>query len=61
MEKRYRRRDGSLVWVMLSVSLVRDDEGAPIYFVAQVEEIGDRKRAEAEAARLLALEREHVE
>ena len=61
MEKRYRRRDGSLVWVMLSVSLVRDDEGAPLYFVAQVEEIGDRKRAEAEAARLLALERNHVE
>jgi PAS domain S-box-containing protein len=61
MEKRYVRPDGSLVWVMLSVSLVRDADGAPLYFVAQVEDIGDRKRAEAESARLLALEREHVE
>jgi two-component system, sensor histidine kinase and response regulator len=61
MEKRYVRPDRSVVWVMLSVSLVRDAEGVPLYFVAQVQEIGDRKRAEAESARLLALEREHVE
>jgi PAS domain S-box-containing protein len=61
MEKRYVRPDGSLVWVMLSVSLVRDADGTPLHFVAQVQDIGDRKRAEAESARLLALEREHVE
>src|SRR5204863_112551 len=54
MEKRYVRPDGSLVWVMLSVSLVRDSDGAPLYFVAQVQDIGDRKRTEAESARLLA-------
>jgi PAS domain S-box-containing protein len=61
MEKRYLRLDGTTVWIMLSVSLVRDTEGAPLYFVAQIEDIGDRKRAEAEASRLLALERDHVE
>ena len=60
-EKRYLRPDGTTVWGMLSVSLVRDAGDAPLYFVAQVENIDDRKRAEAEAGRLLEREREHVE
>ncbi len=52
MEKRYVRRDGSLLWVMLSVSLIRDTDGTPLHFVSQVEEIGDRKRQEAELERM---------
>jgi PAS domain S-box-containing protein len=60
-EKRYLRPDGTTVWGMLSVSLVRDAGDAPLYFVAQIENIDDRKRAEAEAGRLLEREREHVE
>lgn len=46
MEKRYWRRDGQLVWVMLSVSLVRDREGAPLYLVSQIEDITERKEVE---------------
>ena len=61
MEKRYVRANGALVWVMLSVSLVRDADGTPLHFVSQIEDIGDRRQAQAEMARLLTLEREHVE
>ena len=46
MEKRYFHRDGSLVWVNLTVSLVRDAIGMPMHFIAIVEDIGSRKRAE---------------
>ncbi|WP_431483348.1 PAS domain S-box protein [Pseudomonas solani] len=52
LEKRYLRRDGSAVWALLAVSLVRDAEGRPLYFIAQIEDIDRRKRAEAELAEL---------
>ncbi len=44
MEKRYFHRDGHLVWTLLSVSLVRNRKGNPIYFVSQVEDITSRKQ-----------------
>ena len=43
MEKRYFRKDDSLVWVNLTVSLVRTPEGQPKYFIAVVEDITERK------------------
>jgi len=52
MEKRYVRRDGTRVWVLLSVSLVRDAAGAPLYFISQIQDIDARKRAEEELRRL---------
>ena len=52
MEKRYIRPDGEIVWVMLSVSLVRDDAGQPLYFLSQIEDIRERKRAQRELQRL---------
>ena len=52
IEKRYLRADGSVVWVMLSVSLVRDGDGEPLYFVAQIEDITERKHAHEELERL---------
>src|SRR5215510_4642549 len=45
-EKRYYRKDGSVVWVNLTVSLVRKADGAPDYFVSLIEDISARKRAE---------------
>jgi PAS domain S-box-containing protein len=44
MEKRYHRPSGEVVWALLSGSLVRDDEHAPLYFIAQVVDITERKR-----------------
>ncbi|HVS01269.1 MAG TPA: PAS domain S-box protein [Thermoanaerobaculia bacterium] len=47
MEKRYVRRDGSLVWGRLTVSAIRADPGQPAeYLVGMVEDITTRKRAE---------------
>jgi PAS domain S-box-containing protein len=48
MEKRYIHKAGHLVWVLLSVSLVRDTSDQPCYFVSQVQDITARKQAEAE-------------
>jgi len=45
--KRYVRKDGTSVDVMLSGSILRDREGAPLHYIAQVEDITERKRAEA--------------
>ena len=46
MDKRYYRKDGSIVWVNLTVSLVFDREGDPDYFVSVVKDISERKQAE---------------
>src|SRR4051794_5174642 len=48
LEKRYVRRDGSPVWVELSVSLQRDAAGKPDYFIGIVQDISERKRLEGE-------------
>jgi PAS domain S-box-containing protein len=52
LEKRYLHRDGHIVWGHLNGSLVRDDSGAPLYFVSQIQDITARKAAEAEFAQL---------
>lgn len=54
MEKRYRRKNGMLFWINLTVSLVRTDTGEPNYFISVIEDIQARKQAEAERDRLLA-------
>lgn len=46
IEKRYVRKDRSLVWINLTVSLVRTAAGEPRHFISVVEDITDRKRAE---------------
>ena len=45
-EKPVLRRDGSPVWVSLSISLVRDAQGAPEYLISVVEDIHRRRDAE---------------
>lgn len=49
IEKRYLRGDGTPVWVQLTVSVVRDGDGAPDFYVAVVEDIGARKEAERQS------------
>jgi two-component system, cell cycle sensor histidine kinase and response regulator CckA len=46
LEKRYVRKDDSLVWIELTVSLVRDALGEPKYFISVVQDIDSRKKAE---------------
>lgn len=54
-EKRYIHAGGHSVWASVSVSLLRDAEGAPSHFVAQIEDISDRKQHEAEERALRAV------
>ena len=49
-ERPYLRKDGSLVWVSRTISLVRDAAGAPKYFVRIVEDITERKDLERRVA-----------
>jgi PAS domain S-box-containing protein len=46
MEKRYIHKRGHLVWGHLSVSLVRDSLGRPLYLVGLIEDITRRREAE---------------
>lgn len=46
LEKRYVRKDGQTIWVVLSVSAVRDENGALRYFIGLLQDITERKRME---------------
>ena len=48
LEKRYYHHAGHIVWALVLVSLVRGDDGEPLYLIAQIEDISDRKRLEQE-------------
>lgn len=45
MEKRYFHKDGHIVWIILSVSMVKNMDGEPLYFVSQITDISKRKKA----------------
>ncbi|HEX7670839.1 MAG TPA: PAS domain S-box protein, partial [Polyangiaceae bacterium] len=49
LEKRYFHKSGSVVWVLLTASLVRKADGVPHFFVSQIQDITRRKQAEFEA------------
>lgn len=49
-ERRYLRPDGSVVWASGHITLVHDADGQPAYFLAQLQDITERKRVEAELA-----------
>jgi diguanylate cyclase (GGDEF)-like protein/PAS domain S-box-containing protein len=50
-EKRYVRSDGAPIWVSLNTSVVRDADGAALFAITQLEDIGDRREAHLELAR----------
>ena len=47
LEKRYVRKDGSIVHVQIRVGLVRDTAGQPLYFVGQVTDVTERRLVES--------------
>lgn len=52
VEKRYVHKSGSTVWVNLSVSLLRDTSGKPMYFINAAQDITSRKTLEAQLLHL---------
>lgn len=50
MEKRYFHKDGHIVYIILAVSMVEDDEGNVLYFISQIIDISKRKIQEQEIA-----------
>lgn len=44
-EKRYIHKKGNIIWVRLSVSVIKDDRGTPVYCVAQIEDVTQEKLA----------------
>ncbi len=44
--KRYIRKDGTLAWFHVTVSLLRSEAGTPLHFVGVVEDVTDRMHAE---------------
>ena len=51
-EKRYIRQDGSIASVLMTRSLLRDEAGKPLHFIAQIEDISARKRSEEQLTAL---------
>ncbi len=51
-EKRYLRPDGSIVWVLRSVTVVRDADGEPLHFLDQIQDVTERRRFEHELRHL---------
>ena len=56
-EKRYIRKDGTLIWVEVNVAAVRDEQGRPIRTAAVIRDISAHKQAE----RAIQLAREEAE
>ncbi|MGK3998993.1 PAS domain S-box protein [Sorangium sp. So ce1024] len=54
LAKRYIHKRGTMIPVVLHVSVVRDERGEPVHYISQVEDVTARKRAEEERERLLA-------
>ena len=46
IEKRYRHAWGHSLWVLLTVSIVRDNQGQPQYLISQLQDISERKELE---------------
>ena len=51
VERQYRRKDGSLVWVEVNESAVRDTAGAIQYLIGQVQDISARRETEEQLRR----------
>lgn len=43
MEKRYFHKNGSVIWILLIVSIVTDPKKKPLFFISQIQDITDRK------------------
>src|SRR2546423_5422245 len=61
IEKRYIRKDGKVIWINLTVSIVRSATKEPLYLVAFIEDITERREAQTEVGSTLSLLRATLE
>lgn len=52
LEKRFVRKDGSVIWAMVSLSLIRDEKGEPLNFILQMKDVSDRIQNEEKMRQL---------
>jgi PAS domain S-box-containing protein len=60
-EKRFLTREGNVIWGLLTVSVVREADGSPLYVVRIIEDITARKRGEEELEQSLSVLRATLE
>jgi PAS domain S-box-containing protein len=60
-EKRYIKKDGSIIWGSTTVNIIRNNEGEVQFFFAMVEDITSRKIAEAELEKSFSLQKATLE
>lgn len=53
VDERYRKADGTYIWVHVAVSLGRDEEGRVVCYIFHVQDIEARRQSEEELARLV--------
>ena len=46
IEKRYLNKNGELIWALTTISIIRDSDDKPLFFIAQVQDITGRKKFE---------------
>lgn len=54
LEKRYYHKNGSIVWTILGVSLIRNKDGSPKHFISQIQDISERKNKEEQLNLVIA-------
>ena len=56
LNKRYRTKSGALVQAETTVSILRDDDGRPMYGVAMIQDVTEQRRLEEQLHEILRLE-----
>lgn len=56
VNKRYRKKSGALVQAATTVSLIKNDDGQPLYAVAMVQDVTDQRQLEEQLHQILRLE-----
>jgi diguanylate cyclase (GGDEF)-like protein/PAS domain S-box-containing protein len=46
LEQKCAKRNHEIIWVMITLSAIRDESGTPLYLIAQVQNITEKKQAE---------------
>ena len=53
LEKRYLRKDGTIIWAKLSASVIRDDFGKALHFIVQINDLSEVKKSNKKVIQLL--------